>query len=153
MNPDVIKQFDGYDKVADESAFAKKHGVDYAKDRGVWERLINRLHPPKLDLRVSEIIDETPTVKTIRLVPEEGPLPPFQAGQYIAIVCEVDGIRTCRPYSISSPPNQTGYYDVTVRRVDGRAGFEFSFGPDETRRPLGKLGARRAVLLQSPVPG
>jgi hypothetical protein len=44
-------------------------------------------------------------------------LPPFLAGQYLALYLEVDGICTSRPYSISSPPNQIGYYDITVKRV------------------------------------
>jgi len=45
-------------------------------------------------------------------------LPPFQAGQYIALFLEIGGIRTSRPFSISSQPNQTGYYDITVKRVE-----------------------------------
>ncbi len=44
-------------------------------------------------------------------------MPPFQAGQYIALYLQIGNIRTSRPYSISSSPNQTGYWDVTVRRV------------------------------------
>ena len=31
---------------------------------------------------------------------------------------EIGGVRTSRPYSISSPPTQTAYYDITVRRVE-----------------------------------
>jgi ferredoxin-NADP reductase len=44
-------------------------------------------------------------------------LPPFQAGQYVALIVEIDGVRTSRPYSISSPPNHLGYYDITIRRM------------------------------------
>jgi ferredoxin-NADP reductase len=68
---------------------------------------------------VADIITETDSAKTLRLVAEEGRLPPFQAGQYICLFLEVDGIRTARPYSISSQPNQRGYYDITVKRVAG----------------------------------
>jgi ferredoxin-NADP reductase len=69
-------------------------------------------------LRVTDIFDETVSTKTFRLVSEDPPLPPFQAGQYIALAVEVEGVRTSRPYSIGSPPNQLGYYDITVRRVE-----------------------------------
>jgi ferredoxin-NADP reductase len=40
------------------------------------------------------------------------------AGQYIALFLEIGGIRTSRPYSISSQPNQVGYFDITIRRVE-----------------------------------
>ena len=41
------------------------------------------------------------------------------------------GIRTSRPYSISSPPNQRGHYDITVRRVEG--GLVSNFLLDQVR--------------------
>ena len=53
------------------------------------------------------------------MVSTEGVLPPFQAGQYVALHVEADGIRTNRPLSIASPPSQTAYYDLTVKRVPG----------------------------------
>jgi len=71
-----------------------------------------------MKLRVSEIIDETTSTKTLRLVSQDGYLPPFLAGQYIALFLDLSGIRTSRPYTISSPPNQTGFYEITIRRVE-----------------------------------
>jgi len=68
-------------------------------------------------LRVADIIEEKITTKTLRLVSEDHHLPPFQAGQYIALFPEIGHIKTSRPYSLSSPPNQHGYYDITVRRI------------------------------------
>jgi len=83
------------------------------------DRIMNLLHPKKLELRVSEIIRETPSTKTLRLVSTKGAfLPPFQAGQYINLFVEAAGVRTSRPYSISSSPTETGHYDITVRRVE-----------------------------------
>jgi ferredoxin-NADP reductase len=52
------------------------------------------------------------------MVSRDGHLPPFQAGQYVNLFVEVEGVRTSRPYSISSSPTQTAYYDITVRRIE-----------------------------------
>ncbi|MFH1150776.1 MAG: FAD-dependent oxidoreductase [Actinomycetota bacterium] len=81
---------------------------------------LERLHPARVPLRVSEIIEETPSTKTLRMVPSDGDLPPFRAGQYVNLFVEVDGVGTSRPYSISSRPGEP-YYDITVRRAP--AGF------------------------------
>jgi ferredoxin-NADP reductase len=85
-----------------------------------------------LELTVSDIIEETPTTKTFRLVSKDNYLPPFMAGQYIALYLEIAGIRTSRPYSISSQPNQIGFYDITVRRVEN--GLVSNYLLDEVKR-------------------
>ena len=118
MKKAVFEDFDGYDDIVQEIEYSRKFGVDYTKERSMPERFINRLHPPRLSLRLGDIIDETASAKTFRLVPEEGDLPPFLAGQYISLSVEAGGILTSRPYSISSPPNQAGFWDITVRRVE-----------------------------------
>lgn len=59
--------------------------------------------------------------KLLDLYQKNGYLPPFEAGQYINIFVEIDGVRTSRPYSISSSPKQRGYYDITVARI--KTGF------------------------------
>jgi ferredoxin-NADP reductase len=118
MSEGVFADFDGYQEVADAVEVSRKHGVNFTANRDLADPYIKRLHPPKMRLRVTDIFDETSSTRTLRLVSEEPPLPPFQAGQYIALVVEVDGVRTSRPYSIASPPNQLGFYDITVRRVE-----------------------------------
>ena len=60
-----------------------------------------------------------------------GYLPPFQAGQYLNLVVEVGNIITSRDYSISSPPSQIGWYDITLRR--GQDGFVSEYLLDEVR--------------------
>lgn len=119
MSKDVFREFDGYEAVVQEIAFSRKYALPYSASMDSAQQYIDRLHPQRLTLRVSETIQETLSTKTLRLVSPDGHLPPFQAGQYIALFVEVGNIRTSRPYSISSPPNQTGHYDITVRRVDG----------------------------------
>jgi ferredoxin-NADP reductase len=81
-------------------------GIDYTEDKfqGVVHRVISPLHPRRMRLRVTEIIQETPTTKTFRCERTDGPLPPFRAGQYVNVFVDVDGVLTSRPYSIASPP-------------------------------------------------
>jgi ferredoxin-NADP reductase len=118
MQKELFREFDGYDRIVEERDFSRKYGLDYSAQKDLADPYIERLHPKRLNLRVSEIITETPSAKTLRLISPEGYLPPFLAGQYIALFLEIGGVRTSRPYSISSPPNQTGYYDLTIRRVE-----------------------------------
>jgi ferredoxin-NADP reductase/ferredoxin len=132
MTTKVIQEFDGYNDIIRDIEACRKYGVAYTFDKDSVDQYINRLHPPQLRLRVSDIIGETPSSKTLRLVSQDHYLPPFQAGQYIALVLEIGAIRTSRPYSISSAPNQTGYYDITVRRVEG--GLVSSYLLDEVKR-------------------
>lgn len=84
-----------------------------------------RIHSKKLSLLVSGVYDTGKNAKVIRFVSENGYLPPFEAGQYINIFTEIDGVRTSRPYSISSSPKQRAYYEITVARV--RDGFVSDF--------------------------
>ena len=119
MTKRIFEDFDGYEDIVKEREYSRKYGIAYSAGSHAVEPFINRYHPAKLALRVQDIIQETPSTKTLRLISDDGYLPPFLAGQYISLPVEVDGIRTSRPYSISSPPNQIGYYDITVRRVEG----------------------------------
>lgn len=118
MRKGIWETFDGYDDVIEEIKASRISAKQRSFDLEYADQYIKRLHPDRLTLRVSAIIPETPTTKTIRLVSDEDALPPFQAGQYLAVFAEPDNICTSRPYSISSPPNQTGYYDLTVKRVE-----------------------------------
>ena len=76
-----------------------------------------RLHPKHLSLIVNEIIDTKKGAKILRLVSSDGYLPPFQAGQYINVVFDINGARTTRPYSLSSSPKQRSYYEITVAEI------------------------------------
>jgi ferredoxin-NADP reductase len=119
MSDTYFDQFNGYETVAEQKEAAQKLGVDLTHERGMTHDYINRLHPKELTLSVSRIIQETPTARTLRLVPTDLPLPPFLAGQYTTVTAQVDAVRTGRPLSISSAPNQIAYWDLTVRRVEG----------------------------------
>jgi ferredoxin-NADP reductase len=94
-------------------------GVDYTRDRDTVRRVVVRLHPDRMRLRVVDIVQETPTTKTFRFERIDGLLPPWRPGQYVNLFVDVDGVLTNRPYSISSPPGQD-ILDLTVRnKPDG----------------------------------
>lgn len=86
-------------------------------DYSLGKDVVGKIHPEKVRVRVSKIIEETPSTKTFRLIPLEGYLPPFRAGQYVSLSLEINGTKTARPYSISSPPTRTSYIDITVRSM------------------------------------
>ncbi len=115
---EIMQKVAGYDEIIRDNAILEKYGFDYDARKGEVQKIIDSLHPQKLDLTVSEIMEQTASAKSFKLVSGSGPLPPFQSGQYINLFVEAGGIRTSRPYSIASPPTQTGYYEITVRRVE-----------------------------------
>jgi len=110
---------------------ARRNGRDYVTDRFHTKTIVNRLHPDKLSLRVSEIRTAASGAKTFRFVSCGGALPYFEAGQYLNVFTEIDGVRTSRPYSISSSPKQRGYYEITVARIP--AGFVSDYFLDKVK--------------------
>lgn len=99
-------------------------GFDHTEDRDTVQRIVSRIHPRRMRLRVIEIVRETPTAKTFRLERTDGELPPFRPGQYINVFVDVDGVLTSRPYSIASPPllpaeKERAALELTVRDKPG----------------------------------
>ncbi len=88
------------DMTASTAAHADAHSTDQ--------------HPWSGRLTVEEIFEETPTIRTFRFEAEAGEAIPFtfQAGQYIRLA----GIRN---YTISSPPEERNYIEVTTKREEG----------------------------------
>jgi ferredoxin-NADP reductase len=95
-------------------------GTDYTHERfkDVVQRVVSRLHPKRMNLRVVEILPQTPTAKTFCFERVDGPLPPFRAGQYVNVMVTIEGVRTSRPYSISSAP-MAERLELTVRDKPG----------------------------------
>ncbi len=96
---------------------SRKNGKDISREKGKVAQTVGKIHVDVLKLEVSQIDIATDGAKTIRLVSQNGYLPPFEAGQYINLVAEIDGVRTTRPYSLCSSPKQRAYYEVTVARI------------------------------------
>jgi phytoene dehydrogenase-like protein/ferredoxin-NADP reductase len=90
----------------------------------IVEKALAGLHPDRVKLEVTEVIEETPSTKTLRMAAGEGGLPYFRAGQYINLFVEIGGVLTSRPYSIASAPGKP-HYDITVRRM--KDGFVSDF--------------------------
>ncbi len=84
-----------------------------------------KLHPDIQHLMISEIIDETKSTKTFRLVPDLDSdtrhVAYFRAGQYLSLKINVNGYKITRPYSISSAPYEAldGYYEITLKKAEG----------------------------------
>lgn len=100
-----------------DRAIMRRNGRDYRIDRFQTCGITGKIHPRVLRLRVTEIRQENEIAKTFRLVSADGYLPVFEAGQYLNLFTEIDGVRTSRPYSISSSPRQRAYYEITVGRI------------------------------------
>ena len=69
-------------------------------------------------LRIARIFQETPEVRTFRLVLPDSLRLPFEhlPGQYLNLVLEIDGRKVRRSYTIASSPTQTGYCELSIKR-------------------------------------
>jgi ferredoxin-NADP reductase len=84
--------------------------------------LAKRLDPVRQYLTVAEVIEETPHVRSFKLIPDPergGDLAVFRAGQYLSVKLDIDGEHITRPYSIASSPKDAldGYYTLIVKRA------------------------------------
>lgn len=71
-------------------------------------------------LRVDELIDETPQVRTFRLVnPHGGDIPfDYLPGQFLTFEVSPGGKRTRRSYTIASTPTRRRHLEVTIKREE-----------------------------------
>ncbi len=97
--------------------YSRENGRDIVNEKGKVQSIVSKLHRDRMTLVLSEIIPQTENAKSFRFVSEEGYLPPFEAGQYINVAVEIEGVRATRPYSISSSPKERSFYEITVARV------------------------------------
>ena len=70
------------------------------------------------DLRVERIVQETPDVRTFRLVPEGGGELPFTylPGQHLTVSLPIGGKTVRRTYTIASTPTRPGACEITTKR-------------------------------------
>jgi ferredoxin-NADP reductase/ferredoxin len=131
MKETICKNLPGGPAVLDSIKARKKEGMNFRSERNRTTEIINRLHPDTVQLVVSDIMEVTKEAKTFRFTPKNGYLPPFQAGQYLNVFVEIEGVRTSRPISISSSPKQRAYYDITIARI--AKGFVSDFFLDKVK--------------------
>ena len=87
-------------------------------------QLAEQLHPGRQYLTIAEVVDETHSTRSFKLVADPARsangLAPFRAGQYLSLKVVVDGASITRPYSIASAPyealDREGHYQITIRR-------------------------------------
>ncbi len=76
-----------------------------------------RSHSPRR-LRVAEVVDETPTVRSYVLESQDAASPlQFLAGQHLTLLVNIDGATHRRCYSFSSAPAADARPSITVRRT------------------------------------
>lgn len=86
--------------------------------------LAKKLHPDRQYMVIDEIIDNTKSTKTFKLVPDPESvtenLAYFRAGQYLSLKVKINGELITRPYSISSSPQEAleGYYTITIKKEE-----------------------------------
>ncbi len=73
------------------------------------------------ELKVARVVDETPEVRTFRLVSTDGgPIPfDFLPGQYLNLHLNIDGRRINRSYTIASSPTHRDYCELSIKREEG----------------------------------
>lgn len=125
----ILHAVEGYTQALAHQKELYKTGSDFKEEKGNVTNTIARLHPKRLQLMVSDIIEDTPSCKTLRFKNNDSLLPPFQAGQYINLFVNINGTKTARPYAISSASQNRDYYDLTIKRVAD--GFVSNFLLDE----------------------
>ena len=71
-------------------------------------------------LKLSEVIDETPGIKTFRFVDIASGTSPFTflPGQFVTLAAPVNGKRVSRAYTIASSPTENRFIDLTIKREE-----------------------------------
>jgi len=82
-----------------------------------WGR--GRPQQARRTLRITDVIQETPSTRTFVLAAPDGGTPAFdyRAGQHLTLLVEIDGATQRRCYSFSTSPLADGLPAITVRRV------------------------------------
>lgn len=86
--------------------------------------LAKRLHPNRQYMKIEKVTEMAPDAKCYRLVPDPShgttECAYFQAGQYLNVFLDIQGMKVNRAYSISSSPKSAleGFYELTIKSVN-----------------------------------
>ena len=117
MKTTIIESMYKGDETLKRIILLRAKGKDYTGFPEETNETISKFHR-NLKLKVEDSYMNTERSKTIKLVSVNGEkLPNFESGQYINVFVNIDGVRTSRPYSISSPGCNGDYYEITVGRI------------------------------------
>ncbi len=75
-----------------------------------------RVRPATAALKVTEVRDETPDVRTFRLDNREGRIPHRQPGTFLQVRAPIDGAETWRSFTVSSSPTDSAFLELTIKR-------------------------------------
>lgn len=64
-----------------------------------------------------QIVPRTKTVKSIRLTPKLVDIQPYRVGQHIRVEGLINGEWVQRPYTLTSAPTNSQYYEITVKKL------------------------------------
>ena len=68
-----------------------------------------------LPVRLAEVVDRTPSVRSYRLAPYSGTVTPYEVGQHVVIQALIDERFISRTYTLTSHPGAESY-EITVKR-------------------------------------
>ena len=129
---------------------------------------VPRVQPPRpatASLRVAEVRDETPDVRTFRLDNRDGRIPHVHPGTFLQVCAPVDGVDTWRSFTVASSPTDPSFLELTIKRnpagqvtnhlfetvraggpltVRGTQGG-FHFDPERHREPLVLVSAGSGI--------
>lgn len=132
----VMNEVIGYDEALVTKEKLEQTGHDFSAQKGNVKNVVEKLHPKRQQIVLNEIRYETPSTSTFVFSKKGGGnLPPFQAGQYINLFVNIQGVSTARPYSISSSPFIRDKYELTIKRAEG--GFVSPYLLDQVK--LGQI--------------
>jgi ferredoxin-NADP reductase len=90
---------------------------EYRAASARWQQV--RHTQPRRSLRVVEVIEETPSTRTLVLAGPDGAAPAlaYRAGQHLTLLVDVDGTTHRRCYSFSTSPLASALPAITVKRA------------------------------------
>jgi ring-1,2-phenylacetyl-CoA epoxidase subunit PaaE len=96
---------------------APRPTFEYREESARWRR--GRPAQERHTLRVAEVVEETPTTRSLALASPSGgtPVLKYRAGQHLTLLVNLDGETQRRCYSFSTSPLADGLPTITVKRV------------------------------------
>lgn len=67
-------------------------------------------------VHISQVLPAAEGVRSFRFVPQEGQFKPALPAQHVVVQALIDGTWVQRPYTLTSPAEETGYREITVKR-------------------------------------
>jgi ferredoxin-NADP reductase len=122
-----FKDVGGADRVTKRREELFKDASGVLEESDPINDLARQLHPAPFLVKITKVVDVSPTSKKFTFVPVQGELPVFQAGQYVSLELKIGSSVVTRPYSICSAPYQARqpepFFEIAVRngKADGFA--------------------------------